>query len=307
MNTLTYPKEEYLDNNKLNKDIKEEEENGSVKKEEPSLTLPPQQMPFNPYIQARQTPWFNNMMRVPFMQPIQPMYNFGYFNPSYLAQFPHKKVFPSFHEVKPSEVLPFATIPVQGMENLEPVSHRLDSFIKLKKKSVRVSACKNYIGLLCAGFSRAVLTSERTSPILQFTAELITQRKQKFTNQEGQTVEQLVENFRVYVHQNICGKKVKKSNRERDFKVRNSEELDQLLIAQQNDTEFTCLRKEILREMVNFFFNSDCYEEWLSKGMISESNRIFFLRNKKEIQKKFQNPAYYKPRFNHSQDEALFV
>jgi hypothetical protein len=300
MDTLSHTKEEFTDNDKLDKPVKEEDNNEVKREDAPLAVNNPMQMNFPPFFPPRGA-WLPNMMRPPYMPHLPSMYN--YFNQTMMGQFPQKKVFPSFHEVKPSEVLPFVGIP--GMENIEPVKSKLESLLRPKKKAVRVSACKNYIGLLCAGFSRAILTSERTSPILQFTSDLITQRKPKFIGAETQTIEQLVETFRVYVHQNICGKKVKKSNRERDFKVRNSEELDQLLVAQQNDTELTCLRKEILREMFNFFFTSECYEEWLNKGMISESNRIFFLRNKKEIQKKFQNPAYYKPRFNHSQDEVL--
>jgi len=307
MNTLSYPKEEQFDKETTAETIKNEDTNTDkpVKQEESPLTLPPQPMTF-PAFPPKPMPWFNGMMRPPFAHPMYPMYNYGFYGPFIPGQFPTKKVFPSFHEVKPSEILPFPGYPIHPMNTFEPATTSNDPKRKKRNKAVRVSACKNYIGLLCAGFSRAILTSERTSPILKFTAELITERKDRFA-EENLTVEQLVESIRVYVHQNICGKKVKKTNRERDFKVRNSEELDQLLIAQQEDTEYTCLRKEILREMINFFFDSDCYEEWLNKGMISENNRIFFLANKKEIKKKFQNPAYYKPRFNHNQDAVILL
>jgi len=317
MNT-NYIKEEFLEGEKPHKMVKTEDE--AFKGNKTTEALNPQLT--NPYMQMGTMLWYGQMMRMPYgmypayvprMRPNLPMppVDPRYLNTYQQAQFHHlqslqaqKAAFLAYNGIKKfqSGVNSDSSTPsVKTEDSYEgvPVSMK-----KMKKKTVRVSACKNYIGLLCAGFSRAVLTSEKSSPILQYAAELITERKSRFIGSETQTIEQLVESFRVYVHQNICGKKVKKSNRERDFKVRNSEELDQLLIAQQCDTELTCLRKEILREMMNFFFNSDCYVEWLSKGMISESNRVFFLRNKKEIQKKFQNPAYYKPRFNHGQDET---
>lgn len=272
----------------------------------------------HPYYQMGTMFMIGQMMRMPFamcnpyMARMQPMFNIQV-DPNFFSKMQQAQRIYFLQAQKAMALKDMKKTPSNVSTDASPVkteeSSEINSAVKLskkfKKKTVRVSACKNYIGLLCAGFSRAVLTSEKSSPILQFASELITQRKQRFVGLETQTIEQLVETFRTYVHQNICGKKVKKSNRERDFKVRNSEELDQLLIAQPYDTELTCLRKEILREMMNFFFTSDCYTDWLNKGMISESNRVFFLKNKKEIQKKFQNPAYYKPRFNHNQDETV--
>jgi len=179
------------------------------------------------------------------------------------------------------------------------------STTKLKKKAIRVSACKNYIGLLCAGFARTLLTAEEGSEVLSYIKELLNHRKMKYEALQNLGNKELMDSFKDYIYSSMCGKKVKKSNRERDFKTRNTEELDILLIRKEGDDEITCLRKEVLKEMVNYFFNSDCYSQWLSKGMISETNRFFFVNNKEEIQKKFQNPAFYKPRFNHVSNQEF--
>ena len=175
---------------------------------------------------------------------------------------------------------------------------------KEKKKCLRVSACKNYIGLLCAGFARAMLTSERSSAIIKQASELVEQKRSRLQTQEGQSTQDLVEFLKTYIHKNICGKRVKKSNRERDFKVRNTEELDLLLMPKEGDSIHTSATKELLRDMFDYFFDSECYDDWLSKGMISESNRIFFVKNKAEIHRKFQNPMFHKPRFDHAREEA---
>lgn len=172
-----------------------------------------------------------------------------------------------------------------------------------KKKCLRVSACKNYIGLLCAGFARAMLTSERNSAIIKKASELVEEKRSRLQTNEGQSTQDLVEFLKTYIHKNICGKRVKKSNRERDFKVRNTEELDGLLMPKEGDTVHTSATKELLRDMFDYFFDSECFDDWLSKGMISESNRVFFVKNKVEIHRKFQNPLFHKPRFDHAREE----
>jgi len=174
---------------------------------------------------------------------------------------------------------------------------------EIEKRIVRVSACKNYIGLLCAGFSRTLLNAEKTSPIIETLAQIIDQKKMRFETCRIMLTEKIIESFKTYIYKSVCGKRVKKCNQERDFKIRNSHELDNILMIKQRDSEQTCLRKEVLKEMLVYFFDSDYYYEWLSKGMISEGNRIFFIKNKKEIQRKFLNPAFYKPKFNHNQEE----
>jgi len=193
--------------------------------------------------------------------------------------------------------------PIVNVKMEPEKSEEGDSHHESEKKVIRVSACKNYIGLLCAGFSRAILSAERSSPIIVALEELIDQRKIKFDSCKVLLTEKLMESFKTYIYKSICGKKVKKCNQERDFKIRNSHELDSILMIKQRDSEQTCLRKEVLKEMIIYFFDSDYYYNWLSKGMISEGNKIFFIKNKKEIQKKFLNPAFYKPKFNHNQEE----
>lgn len=178
---------------------------------------------------------------------------------------------------------------------------------EMEKKIVRVSACKNYIGLLCAGFSRTILNAEETSPVIETLTQIIEQKKTKFDTCRILQTDKIIQSFKTYIYKSVCGKRVKKCNQERDFKIRNSHELDNILMIKQRDSEQTCLRKEVLKEMIMYFFDSDYYYEWLTKGMISEGNRIFFIKNKKEIQKKFLNPAFYKPKFNHNQEEEKLL
>jgi len=292
----------------------------------------------NPYMyqaqaQAMAMNYYNNMMmRFPMMQMNRMYPGMNPMKPQQQPVFQKramKKPFKILRGVKPSTATRPFTI-VRGVKINIVKSHRSpysvstamsaksdspievsvenpvkDSMIKEKKnkKCLRVSACKNYIGLLCAGFARAMLTSERSSAIIKQASELVEQKRSRLATQEGQSTQDLVEFLKTYIHKNICGKRIKKSNRERDFKVRNTEELDLLLMPKEGDTIHTSATKELLRDMFDYFFDSACYDEWLNKGMISESNRVFFVKNKVEIHRKFQNPLFHKPRFDHAREE----
>lgn len=105
-----------------------------------------------------------------------------------------------------------------------------------KKKAVRVSACKNYIGLICAGFARAILTMKADSEVKRHLEIVLNQKKAKFDSLEKKTVNELTESLRAYIYKHMCGKRVKKKNTERDFKIRNTEELDKLLTITNGDT-----------------------------------------------------------------------
>jgi len=168
------------------------------------------------------------------------------------------------------------------------------------KKMVKVSACKNYIALLCTGFARSMLVSDSSSALHAHLSLTIQHKRASYSSLFEVSDEKLREEVLDYIQKDICGKRVKKTNKGRDFKVRNTEELEVLLNVKQGDDEMTCFRKEVLKEMVEFFFVSNCYEDWLEKGMINEANKSFFLKNKMEIQKKFANPISYKPHFDYS-------
>ena len=324
-----YVKEEDVGSEKIVKMIKKEEDFSTGKEGYTPTRFPVFPMGFNPYIQPRTMPWFPPTMGFPFLPMMSPMYGM---HPLYARNFNKIQGEKQINEsvlkkpvrhckekapTKPKKVCrpppsllkPEPELHEKIYVKTEEMHNEVKKFIRVQRKSkrsVRVSACKNYIGLLCAGFSRAVLL-EKNNAILNYTRELIAKRKMILAPSPAITVEKLLEEFKIYIQQNICGKRVKKYNRERDFKVRNSDELDNLLLPKVTDSDLVCARKEVLREMINFFFNSECYGEWLSKGMMSEGNRVFFLRNKKEIHRKFLNPAFYKPRFNHNQDEAIVV
>jgi len=195
-------------------------------------------------------------------------------------------------------------VPILLTKPSEVSSIEIPKFIDstISKKSSKVSACKNYIALLCTGFARSILTADPTSEIIEYLNQVIQRKKVKYSSLEGKSVQELREFILEHIHKDICGKKVKKTNKGRDFKVRNTEELEFLLTPKEGDNEVLYFRKETLKEMIDFFFTSNCYYDWLEKGMINEANRHFFLKNKLEIQKKFSNPTLYKPHFDyHSQ------
>jgi len=173
----------------------------------------------------------------------------------------------------------------------------------LAKKTAKVSACKNYIALLCTGFARSVLTANPDSQTFAHLHLTILHKKTKYASLTGMTDEELKTIIIEHIHKDICGKRVKKTNKGRDFKVRNTEELEVLLSIKEGDDELACFRKEVLKEMMQYFFVSSCYEDWLNKGMINEANKSFFLKNKVEIQKKFANPIIYKPHFDYNAAE----
>jgi len=172
------------------------------------------------------------------------------------------------------------------------------------KKMLKVSACKNYIALLCTGFARSMLVSDSCSALSAHMSLTIQHKRAKYSSLFEVSDEKLREMVLDYIQKDICGKRIKKSNKGRDFKVRNTEELEVLLNVKEGDDELSSFRKEVLKEMMEFFFASACYEEWLEKGMINDANKSFFLKNKCEIQKKFANPLTYKPHFDYSVDSA---
>ena len=171
---------------------------------------------------------------------------------------------------------------------------------KITKKVKQSSSHKNYIGLICCGFARTVLLAEKESDLNVFMQKLLEESRENHAVLKDLSVPELVDMFKKYIYKRMCGKRVKKSDKERDYKIRKAEELSNLLIVKKNDKEFTSLKKEVLKEMIGFFFESGCYEKWLADGMMNDSNRNFFLNNKEEIFKKFKDPLYYRPHFSHS-------
>jgi hypothetical protein len=171
---------------------------------------------------------------------------------------------------------------------------------KVIKKVKQSSSHKNYIGLICCGFARTVLLAEKESELNVFMQKVLEESRESHAVLKDLNVEELVDMFKKYIYKRMCGKRVKKSDKERDYKIRKAEELSNLLIVKKNDKEFTGLKKEVLKEMIKFFFESGCYEKWLADGMMNDSNRNFFLKNKEEIFKKFKDPLYYRPHFSHT-------
>jgi len=172
----------------------------------------------------------------------------------------------------------------------------------VQKKNQKVSACKNYIALLCTGFARSILTAEAHSELMNFMNEVMEKKKGKFGSLESKSLGELRDYMLEHIHKDICGKRVKKTNKGRDFKVRNTEELEMLLSNKEGDDEMLRFRKETLKAMLDYFFKSKHYSEWLDKGMINKANQKFFLKNKDEIQKKFDNPTLYKPHFDYNSE-----
>jgi hypothetical protein len=193
-------------------------------------------------------------------------------------------------------------IQVKQEEEEEPESPEMET---LSKKPIKGSASKNYIALLCTGFARTILSAEDDSEIWTKISLIVKERRKKYKLIE-KTDEELSEYVKEQIYRDFCGKRVKKSNRGRDFKVRNTEELAHIISIRDDDSDLVRLKKECFKELFNYFFNSKYYDEWLNKGMINKVNRSFFIVNKKELQKKFQNPSYYKPRFSHEVAEDVF-
>jgi len=171
-----------------------------------------------------------------------------------------------------------------------------------QKKNLKVSACKNYIALLCTGFARSILTAEADSELMSFMNGVMQAKKAKYESLQAKSLGELRDFMLEHIHKDICGKRVKKTNKGRDFKVRNTEELEMLLSPKEGDDDMLCFRKETLRAMIDYFFKSKHYAEWLDKGMINKANQNFFLKNKDEIQKKFDNPTLYKPHFDYNSE-----
>jgi len=183
----------------------------------------------------------------------------------------------------------------------EESSTNQESLVNVSKiKESKISACKNYIGLVCSAFARTLLIAEKNSEMMNFLEGLIVQNKERFTSiAEFNSNEEFIEMFKQYIYKKMCGKKVKRADRLRDFKIRTTDELNNLLIIKKKDREHLCVKKEFIRELIKYFFESDCYDNWLNAGMISEGNRAFLMKNKGEIYKKFLDPENYRVKFNH--------
>jgi len=331
MDPIPATKHEHIDSQTVYKKVKKEEDTAEVtpQQQQQRTYMPMMGMPYFPYFPPPMPMgWYRNPMANPMPYPYMPMvppgYGYGPMPSSYTAKKPVKKPFKILRNVRPFKLKyinvtekivkpdPVVIKKEEGQPVPEPVVVAVIPEVKKirrkkGKKTVRVSACKNYIGLLCAGFSRAVLTSDRHAAIIKQAEVFLEEKRSRIPNAEHSSKDELVHSFKTYIHKNICGKRVKKSNRERDFKVRNTEELDGLLMPKPEDNALSSVMKEMLRDMFSYFFNSEYYTDWLAKGMISESNRVFFVRNKKEILRKFLNPAFYKPKFNHNQDKEILI
>ena len=188
-------------------------------------------------------------------------------------------------------------------ETREPISIIIRR--KPRKKIARTSAVKNYVGLICTGLSRAVLTADIGSEMLTNVLQIVHQKKLKYLSLERIEDEDLLQSLKIEMYEKMCGKKVKRSHCDRDFKIRSTAELDSLLAIKSGDDELTTMKKEVLREVLNYFFTSEYYDKWLSNGMVSETNRLFLKNNRKELHKKFLNPAFYKPKFSYDYDIEL--
>jgi len=279
-----YAKEEYIEATPfLYEFIKQEDI--EVKREEVNMT---------PRVNFRPSYW------APLLTPAQPQGN-GYY--SHQANGVH------FHNHPPK---PFTIIRKSTQERSssseeltvkreEGSSNNQDSVFNAGKvKESKISACKNYIGLVCSAFARTLLIAEKNSGILLFLEDLIAKNKEKFaTIQEFNSNEEFIEMFKQYIYKKMCGKKVKRADRLRDFKIRTTDELNNLLIVKKKDREHLCVKKEFIRELIKYFFDSDCYDNWLNAGMISEGNRAFLVKNKGEIYKKFLDPENYRVKFIH--------
>lgn len=143
-----------------------------------------------------------------------------------------------------------------------------------------------------------MLGAEENSDIWKKISKIATDKQKKYP-ELTKSEQELVEFVKEQIYRDFCGKRIKNSKKTRDFKVRNTEELARLFSLKDDDSVLIKLKKDCFRELFNFFFNSELYSEWLEKGMLNSVNKSFFIVNKKELQKKFQNPLYYKPRFTH--------
>jgi len=279
-----YAKEEYIEAAPfLYEFIKQEDI--EVKREEVNVT---------PRVNFRPSYW------VPVLAQAQP----GYYSNQANGVQSHKN-----HRPKPFTIIRKPTRKSSSSSSSEELtvkreedsSNNQDSVFKAGKvKESKISACKNYIGLVCSAFARTLLIAEKKSGILLFLEDLISKNKEKFaTIQEFDNNEEFIEMFKQYIYKKMCGKKVKRADRLRDFKIRTTDELNNLLIVKKKDREHLCVKKEFIRELIKYFFDSDCYDNWLNAGMISEGNRAFLMKNKGEIYKKFLDPENYRVKFIH--------
>jgi len=116
--------------------------------------------------------------------------------------------------------------------------------------------------------------------------ETVEEQKEKIETLQSNPTDEMVQTLKDLLFKDFLGKKVK-STKGRDFKIRNTDELDNVLTIKKNDSDINRFKKECYFELLNFFFNSNYYDKWLSNGMISDVNKSFFIANKKEIHKKF--------------------
>ena len=294
MDNLCYLKEEYVDIN-----VKEEDIAIKIEYTQPSS---PYYVPIQSYQQSLMIPWFQNPLKASYESYYSQLNSVGY---QYYPKKAVSKPFKIIRDEKPRITYDESTVSTPSIKVEEQDND--DNYVvvnpKPKKQSHRVSACKNYIGLVCAGFARAILNAGTNSALMNHMENFINQKRNSYNFLHDKKTEKLIETFKTYIYKSMCGKKIKKYNGDRDFKVRNTHELDNLLTIKGRDVESTRFRKELLREMFDYFFSSEQYVEWINTGMMSEINRSFFLRNKKEIHKKFLDPIHEKPRFNHEEPE----
>jgi len=148
-----------------------------------------------------------------------------------------------------------------------------------------------------------------------FAINLIGRWRDYFEFQHKKTIEQIFEVIKVYLLQYVGGFEGRgKYLKMRHYRIRTSEKIYEVFFSQDEDPKLIKVTKSVVRELLDYFFTSECYDNWMVKSYQSKECAIFFHNNRNEIHKRFQDPMFFRPKLDCSltmapvivNDEELF-
>jgi len=164
----------------------------------------------------------------------------------------------------------------------------------------RISVSQNYKALIAQVFVCAFKYEKELQDFLELKIEEIKEAKkseedQEFFNYYCELI--TAHNVVKFAEDNMHGKP-----KESQYKISNADGIYNLLYLKDQKKPVNNYYKKIIQQSLNQFFDSNNYPNWIkkyyhSKGKGKEENVQFLIRNGQEIQKVFQNPKNYKPRF----------
>ncbi len=164
---------------------------------------------------------------------------------------------------------------------------------KDKKETNKNKIGKNYIGIISRGFANKFLTSEYHIILKNNVVRLIGQSKY-IVLLKMYKLELIIEMIQAFVSTYVGGKIYYESQNKKkvsDSKVSSKKSIQLVFHPHTKDDLLTLLCKEVLRNILEYFFDCANYKSFLAHDCGAQSsNKVFLLENRESIQQAFLEP-----------------